>query len=1077
MSTNSNLYSQGGGGTQFEFEVHTAYFILLLIGGYFPGTHGKIVLYRQQSGSLGYKTDDLLLKTEDSQGSLARHLFQIKHGLVISESNSIWKEVLLSLWEDFTNTTLFDKATDTLNVVKSHLTQNESRHLLEMLGWAKSKTNETDFENEVSRIDAKKQYWDQFVSILKSEGITPTTKELYEFLKCLNIIAYDFGNKASTNKASFINLVELAKAESVTLTSPEIWAKLYDFVSSNDAKGGMLEWNKIDPAFTSLFKANYFPAIQKQLLKISEQGAEILAGIQDTIGDVVLDRADLIKDGLTGIEKSQVHIVAGDPGTGKSVIAKQLIQHNISGTENLLVLKADELLEGNFSDILAKKGLTLSLKEFFSHFPLAQTHFVYVDAMEKLLEGEADPFKQLLVALWNFPNIKLITSCRSANLNLLLIKFFGAIDPSQQRVSTLDENELKIIAERLPELKPVIENKRLSSLIRVPKYLDFAYRAIKSTGTDFSIATETEFTNTLWEIIIENKLNEHKNGMSLKRKETFIAIAVKRAKLMLPFVDAVGLDKDALQRLEDDQVIIRSKDNLYAPAHDVLEDWALTRFVDQNYLQQNNPLQFFTGLGTEPAMRRSYRLWVQDALLSGNNQKVQFFASKLTENTIDKYWKDESLIAILQSKNCAVFFEKNKAILDNDTFLFQLVHLLRTACRENKSSDRSGKFYVPVGDGWAVIINELYKRKDTLSQGRYPFILWLLKDWSPKLYVSIEAPLEARAAGMLALLLFDFFIDRSNGRTEKVIEKSAIKLLFDCSEAIKHELETRFQKWSELAAQDDQGKGWQEVRFAQEMIDAALDGLQTGLLPRALPDLLIKLAKQRWLYKPPVPKEDDFYRFGRESREELESRRFGLSRGANESFGMASSFKTFVLTMLRWNTTKALSFIIEFINTATHKYLSNDESGNPLPQKIINSFTITLPDGETREIEGIPDFWITYRNGQAAPVIIGSILMALETYLLELGDMGEKADTIFQVCLTRLFKENRSIFIMAVLVSVCQAYPNLAKKWLVTLFSCKQFVYWDMQRYTNDTVGNFDFFFKGFVDCGRRLRRGPGKIR
>ena len=89
MSTNSNLYSQGGGGTQFEFEVHTAYFILLLIGGYFPGTHGKIVLYRQQSGSLGYKTDDLLLKTEDSQGSLARHLFQIKHGLVISESNSI----------------------------------------------------------------------------------------------------------------------------------------------------------------------------------------------------------------------------------------------------------------------------------------------------------------------------------------------------------------------------------------------------------------------------------------------------------------------------------------------------------------------------------------------------------------------------------------------------------------------------------------------------------------------------------------------------------------------------------------------------------------------------------------------------------------------------------------------------------------------------------------------------------------------------------------------------------------------------------------------------------------------------
>lgn len=1053
MSTQSNVYSQGGGGSQFEFEVHTAYFTLLLIGGYLPGViNGKLVAYRQQAGSLGYKTDDLFLKTEDAQGTQARHLYQIKHGLTISENNDTWKDVLLSLWEDFKNPSLFDKSTDTLNVIKSHITQDESRHLLEILSWAKVKTNEADFLNEVSRIGGKLKYWNQFIAVLNAKGVSPTNTELFEFLKCLNIIAYDFGQQASINKFSFLNLIELAKSESVTLTSPEIWAKLYTFVSGADSKGGMFEWNKIDSTFTSLFKPNYFPQIQKQLLRITEQSEEILAAIQDTIGGISLNRADLIEEGLAGIEISNIHIVAGDPGAGKSVISKCLVTHHANSNENLLVLKADELLEGNFSDILATKGLHLSLREFFLHFPLAQTHFIYIDALEKLLEGEADAFKQLLSSIKGLPNIKLLTSCRTANLNLLQIKFFSSSTTSQQKVGNLDDKELLAITEQLPELKPLIENKRLSSLIKVPKYLDFAYKVIRSAGTDFSSSSETEFTELLWEIIVENKLNDKKNGMPLKRKETFIAIAVKRARAMLPFVDAVGLDQEALQKLEDDQVIIRAKGNLYAPAHDVLEDWALTRFVDQQYSQQITSIQFFTGLGTEPAMRRSYRLWVQHALLSSDEQKIQFFATNLNDASIDKYWKEESLIAILQSKNCKIFFEKNQQVLQDENFLFQVIHLLRTACKENKNSDWSEKYYVPVGDGWSVIINELHQRWDSLHERRYPVILWTLKDWSRKLHVSIDLPEEARAAGVLSLKLFDFFFAKGEARAQQQFEKDVVKLLFTCSESIKEELTERFQQWMALAEKDDRGADWREVRFAQEMIDSALDGLQTGLLPKALPDLVITLAKQRWLYKPPVSRNNDPFWHSSESQKAIESKRFGLSEEASQSFSAASSHRTFVLVLLRWHTEKAISFILELVNTATEEFLSHDNEGNRLQDKIIIKFPIQLPDGETRELQGIPNFWVSYRDGNSVPKVLGSVLMALETCLLELGEMGREAETMFDFCLDKFFRENTSILIMGVLSSVCQAHPLLSKKWLHVLYTNKAFTNWDVQRYTNDTM-------------------------
>ena len=52
-------------------------------------------------------------------------------------------------------------------------------------------------------------------------------------------------------------------------------------------------------------------------------------------------------------------------------------------------------------------------------------------------------------------------------------------------------------------------------------------------------------------------------------------IAVDRAKQMVPFVAATTCDAETLEKLEKDNVVIRSRQGTYAPAHDVLEDWAL----------------------------------------------------------------------------------------------------------------------------------------------------------------------------------------------------------------------------------------------------------------------------------------------------------------------------------------------------------------------------------------------------------------------------------------------------------------------------------------------------------------------
>jgi hypothetical protein len=94
MSTNSNVLSQGGIGNNFEIALHTTYFISFILGSHIPGIEdGRIREFRQQSGSLGYQTDDLLLKCDRRTGS-SRVLIQAKHLITITGTNPMFQKVI-----------------------------------------------------------------------------------------------------------------------------------------------------------------------------------------------------------------------------------------------------------------------------------------------------------------------------------------------------------------------------------------------------------------------------------------------------------------------------------------------------------------------------------------------------------------------------------------------------------------------------------------------------------------------------------------------------------------------------------------------------------------------------------------------------------------------------------------------------------------------------------------------------------------------------------------------------------------------------------------------------------------------
>jgi hypothetical protein len=506
MSTDSNTFSQGGGGTIFEISVQTAYFITFLLGGQVPGLpDAHITYFRQQSGSLGYATDDVLLQCKDE---LATHrvLMQIKHLLPIAAENQTFKEVLTAAWKDFNNTTLFDPATDKIYLVTSGLPIVVKCHLLPVLSWAKAKNNSADFLNEVTRIAAKKNYYDLFKTIIAQTAASVSDDDMYRFFKCYEILDYDLNQPASVTKASILSSLALAK--DTTASPASIWNDVFNKLAESNSKGGQYELDDRPVEIMAELKSAYYSNIQKDLFRLSTASLELLEVISDQIGDYHLTRADLLTEAQAILFTDQVLLITGDAGAGKSALAKTLLSElGRDGSGYILVFKSDELLRNPLRNWFAIQGIHQSLKEIFSHFALLPNAIIYVDSMERLLEGQADAFRHLQRAVEEMPSLRLVGTCRKGLLNLIHTKFFAHKPYTELYVPYLTKEELDLVCQHVPALRPAADNVELGQLIRIPKYLDFAYRAIQMGGGDYSTMSEAAFQAVLWRAIVENALD------------------------------------------------------------------------------------------------------------------------------------------------------------------------------------------------------------------------------------------------------------------------------------------------------------------------------------------------------------------------------------------------------------------------------------------------------------------------------------------------------------------------------------------------------------------------------------------
>lgn len=1052
MSDKGSVFQKGGGGTNFEQSIQTAFLTTLIIRGNVPCVpSSELVEVAFQVTNRGYQTDDLLAIAKSVKGE-HRLLIQAKHDISFTVGNDIFKEVINSFWKDFNNASIFDKTKDKLVIAKNGLTKDERNHLKSLFNWALNHATATDFISEVNRIKAKKGQLDVFRKVLQeaNSNTALSDEELWEFLKCVDVLEYDFLNEGSIDQAYFLNLIKLSKSKSSTVTDKEIWDSIFSYVAILNKDGGSATLDSIkDRDFFLNFDTAQLSPYFKAVEKLQSDSIEILRPIKTSIGkgedELQLPRTEVREQILDSISNSQLTIITGKPGVGKSAEIKEVLQKDFPNA-SIFIFRADQFNKPTIANVFSSQGVNETIQDIFSCISLIPEKIIFIDSLEKLLEADPEcAFKQLLALLKEHSEIRVIAASRKYAIDLIALKF--GIDKNDTRIidiPTLDEAELKLVSEKFPQLNSVLKNDKVKKLLQSPKYLDFSILAISKTNDDYANVSLTEFKDKLWNSLVVDSTNT-KNGLPIKREAAFMEIAVKRAREMKLFTKADKSDAEAIVCLENDEIVFQENQNRkYSPTHDILEDWALVKYIFSMFEEYPKPKDLFSNLGNEPAIRRAFRLWVEDYLIDKSTKINELIKAAILDQAIDKYWADELLVAIFKSENSNTFFSTFETeLLDNNAVFFnRCLHIIRTCCKESDQKVNNINLLLPIGSGWTEALYFIQKHINQLDVIRLSIINFLT-DWHYRLLFQYKT-IEKEELEVAKIIVLHYIKEIENGQ-EFWEEKNAnnkskdlIELLLDLVEISKEEIK---QLVSKAFANKEDRNSWRLNSFYESVIDKCLSGIGHQRLMKELPELIVEMAWKNWKYIP--PKETDFPdEIGFWASHSLRDEECWGIRDKH-SFFPSGIYKTPVYNLLILQPIIGLKFIIDFLNYSVEFYVNADCDY----KHQISQIEIELNDGTVIKQWAAWELWAAYRGLSVTCYALESLLMSLEKFLLETADRKtDLSKKNLKFVFDYVLKNSNNIAPLAVLTSVAIAYPEEVEEMMLPLLGVREFHEWDSNR-------------------------------
>lgn len=1080
LKKQSNPFSTGGGGVNFETRVQAAFAIALLTQSFVPclSKNMRAKELKFQNKYDGVNTEDFVLVASDSFGKESRLYAQIKHEITISEiEDSVFGEVIKSGWKDFKSDD-FNPKVDSIALITGQLHKVDINNTLPILEWARYSSSSTDFIKKVNTVGftskTKLERLDRFRTQLTraNDGNSVSDDELWQFLKIFHLIGFDLDNEYSVVASLLCSLIECYTEESPSL----VLSKIITWVQEFNQNAGVLTQNNISEEVNSLFQAKSKVDFEHDLLKLRERSEYILQAISSSIRETHIDRVAELTQITESFYDSDFLFVTGARGTGKSGVVKDYIDLK-SVDIPVFYLRAEDLDKSHINDVFASMGMKSTLGEIEGYFSLINEKILVIESLEKVLEFDnTSAFTDLLSFINNQTGWRIIATGRDYAYQQLVFTYLqsSGIRFNSINIKGFNQDQLNEVCEQIPQLNSLINNSALVGLIKIPFFIQIAVQAF-SNGADFiSGATEKEFKNVVWSSVIE-KQSDRKSGMPVKRRNTFVEVAKQRAKKMVYGLPDRNFDPEVISKLEEDNLINRDESSsMISLSHDVLEDWALERFIEDEYVANSHELSsFLDSIGSEPAISRAFRLWLYEKIKYDESIN-DFIESIFSNNNIESFWQDETIAAILQHDAPEAFLHTLKPqLLQNDCdLLIRFCFILRITCQRPNPHPRfaglikqvdkhdmlTSLFLTPYGQGWEALFDFIYSVRDDLNKVTRKHITEVIKEWCGIINIFDDLPEAAKTVGLLTIWLLE---PLKSSYQDKEQRKEIISALLKVVPAIQTE-------FNELMLQDVLIVKNNPVRlpYVDELVVLALNGLNTPILCKYCPDLVIKLAMHEWILE--EVEEQDLSIFGLSRNIDVEES-FGIDemRGLSPASGAKGPFKYLLHTDIR----KALNFILNLCNITAQKYAESDFSspsisseeeiffGDSFSTEItVKEVELILNDGSIVKQYASPHLWKGYRGHSTLPDVLQCALMALENWLIGYIEACSN-DNHIELIYNHLLRNSNSVLLTSVLASVATGFPEKVGKSSLPLLRTADLYSLDLNRKCQERGANELHFF------------------
>jgi len=1033
----SSPAATGGAGFSFEQRV-TAFLLALLLTRSSPPFAARTQVQRVslQVEHLGWATDDQLIEATRQDGTQVRALVQAKRTFVLGAADADCQKVFGDAWRDFSNDG-FDHAKDTLLLITGAIAKTSKVALRMLLDCAAASSDAPDFTRRTSAAgyfnEAARSASGLVRSLLDAAKSEPVTDDqFWTFLRCFQCAEADLETPGGMMETLTKGL--LGAHDGDANAAEDDWNELLAIAASGSPRAAVFTLDRLSPR---LLQRHRTPSVGP-FTPLYDYSTAVARRARRQVGaGLPLARAQLQSEVLLKLETKRIVLLTGEAGSGKSGIARSVFEV-VATREPAIAFAAETFAQTHLVSVLAPLGVRQ--RDFERGPPGSGRIIVWIESLERLLEkNERHAFDDLATLVAANDRFRLLVTCREYYAEIAHAAFFErlGIPVATVRVSLFDDGELAAVAAQSPHLAVPLASPRLRSLLRNPFILDMAAR-LNWTGA--APNSEREFRDKVWsELVRKDSLQG--DGMPAARETAFVELALRRARGLDPWVDGHDLDQEVCRRLTDDTLLLRrpGAPEFMAPAHDLLEDWALLHWMRQTYRRRSaTPTEFVGALGVAPAVRRIFRRWLQEQIDLEPGEADQFAFRLINDPAVSRQWRDDTLTAVLLAADAAEILRRNSAALiaDRHALLRRAVHLLRVAGKTSPSfvrdiAEMPGIFLRPIGSAWGALMILIEQEIEDFGRNDVEFLTAFLEDLVKLGNGTDRYPPGAESAARVAwrLLPADGDLYRPNSLAErlgKIVVALPRPVAAELTQRVKSQLSTeRFDRWHPTLA-------LLCLRFG--------DGLAVA---QDVPDLVVACA-ERWLGLDGLEPPDRDNRYGRPPESEG---LFGLPLRLHFDTFPPSALRGPFTGLLQAHPRIGVEFVLRLANHAFAAYASPQNRFRRGPPPGI----VTLDLGPKGKIEqfGEQEFWLMFRGHAHAPHVLESALMALENWLLH--KVEQNALDLPNI-LEELLQRSNNVAITAVVASAVCAAPQMAGPSALAILSVSVFYEWDQARAVVDSA-------------------------